>query len=121
MLEYSQRLGLKARAVLADHRSVGRVIFDGMVQGGAQAAGRDAGAIAVGKWADLVALDCSGPDMAGRMGDRLLDTFAFAGDDRMVRHLWSAGRHIVQDGRHIARDAVRTRFAAVMARLATVL
>ena len=44
-----------------------------------------------------------------------------AGDDRMVRHLWSAGRHIVQDGRHIARDQVRTRFAAVMARLATVL
>ena len=121
MLEYSQRLGLKARAVLADHRSVGRVIFDGMVQGGAQAAGRDAGAIAVGKWADLVALDCSGPDMAGRVGDRLLDTFAFAGDDRMVRHLWSAGRHIVQDGRHIARDQVRTRFAAVMARLAMVL
>jgi formimidoylglutamate deiminase len=121
MLEYSQRLGLKARAVLADHRSVGRVIFEGMVQGGAQAAGRDAGAIAVGKWADVVALDTSGPDMAARSADRLLDTFAFAGDDRMVRHLWSAGRHIVQEGRHVARDAVRARFAAVMARLATVL
>jgi hypothetical protein len=76
-----------------------------------------AGALA----ADLVALDCSGPDMAGRSGDRLLDTFAFAGDDRMVRHLWSAGRHIVQNGRHVARDTVRARFAAVMARLATVL
>jgi formimidoylglutamate deiminase len=121
MLEYSQRLGLKARAVLADQRSVGRLVFDGMVQGGAQAAGRNTGAIMAGKWADLVALDCSGPDMAGRSGDRLLDTFAFAGDDRMVRHLWSAGRHIVQNGRHVARDTVRARFAAVMARLATVL
>ena len=121
MLEYSQRLGLKARAVLADHRSVGRLVFEGMAQGGAQAAGRDAGAIELGKWADLVALDTSGPDMAGRRGDRLLDTFAFAGDDHMVRHLWSAGRHIVQDGRHIARDAVRARFATVMARLASVL
>ncbi len=121
MLEYSQRLGLKARAVLADDRSVGRRVFEGMAQGGAQAAGRDAGAIELGKWADLVALDASGPDMAGRSGDRLLDTFAFAGDDRMVRHLWSAGRHIVQDGRHIARDGVRARFATVMARLASVL
>ncbi|MGV8987866.1 MAG: formimidoylglutamate deiminase [Cypionkella sp.] len=119
ILEYSQRLGMRARAVLADSdRSVGRVIFDGMVQGGAKAAGRDSGAIAVGKWADLVALDGSGPDLAGRQGDRILDTFAFAGDDRMVRHLWSAGRHIVQDGRHVAREAVQERFAKVMARLA---
>lgn len=119
MLEYSQRLGMKARAVLADRdRSVGRVIFDGMTRGGAQAAGRQSGAIAVGNWADLVALDGSGPDLAGRQGDRILDTFAFAGDTSMVRHLWSAGRHIVQDGRHVAREAVGARFAAVMARLA---
>ena len=121
MLEYSQRLGMQARAVLADERSVGRVIFEGMVQGGAQAAGRDSGAIAVGKWADLVALDCSGPDMAGRKGDRMLDTFAFAGDDRMVQHVWSAGRHIVQMGRHVARETVRARFGRVMARLAEAL
>jgi formimidoylglutamate deiminase len=92
-----------------------------MVKGGAQAAGRESGAIAVGKWADLVALDCKGPDMAGRSGDRLLDTFAFAGDDRMVSDVWSAGRHIVQGGRHVARDAVRARFGCVMARLAEAL
>jgi formimidoylglutamate deiminase len=121
MLEYSQRLGMRARAVLADGRSAGRVIFEGMVKGGAQAAGRESGAIAVGKWADLVALDCKGPDMAGRSGDRLLDTFAFAGDDRMVSDVWSAGRHIVQGGRHVARDAVRARFGRVMARLAEAL
>lgn len=121
MLEYSQRLGMKARAVLADGRSVGRVIFEGMAKGGAQAAGRCSGTIEVGKWADLVALECTGPDMARRIGDRLLDTFAFAGDDRMVSDLWSAGRHIVQGGRHIARDAVRARFGKVMARLAEAL
>lgn len=118
MLEYSQRLGAKARAVLADGRSVGRLIFEGMCKGGAQAAGRASGAIAPGLWADLVALDLSGPDMAGRKGDRLLDTFAFAGDDRMVTDLWSAGRHIVKGGRHVGRDAVVARFARVMARLA---
>lgn len=121
MLEYSQRLGLKARAVLADHRSVGRVIFEGMALGGAQAAGRAAGAIAPGKWADLLALDMGAADLAGRQGDRILDSFAFAGDDRMVRAVWSAGRPIVQDGRHVARDAVRARFGAVMARLAQAL
>lgn len=121
LLEYSQRLGMKARAVLADARSVGRVIFQGMAEGGAQAAGRASGAIAAGKWADLVALDTTSPDLAGRQGDRLLDSFAFAGDDRMVSEVWSAGRHIVQGGRHVARDATRARFGAVMARLAEAL
>lgn len=64
-------------------------------------------------------LEAQSPDMAGRQGDRLLDTFAFAGDDRMVREVWSAGRHIVTQGRHIARNAVTQRFAGVMARLAS--
>ena len=50
-------------------------------------------------------------------GDTLLDTWIFAGDDRRVRHLWSAGRELVRDGRHVARDGVERRFAGVMRRL----
>ena len=117
-LEYSQRLAGRGRAMLADaQRSTGRVLWDGVCAGGAQAAGRDAGAIAVGRWADLVVLDTSGPDMAEAVGDTLLDTFIFAGDDRMVTDVWSAGRHLVSGGRHYARVRVVARYRQAMARL----
>ena len=49
-------------------------------------------------------------DLDGRDGDTLLDTFVFAGDDRMVRDVWSAGRHMVRDGRHVARDAIASAY-----------
>lgn len=117
LLEYSQRLGLKARAVMADRRSTGRVLWDGVAKGGAQAAGRASGAIAVGQWADLLALDTGDLRLEGVAGDQLLDTFIFAGRDGLVTDLWSAGRHIVRDGRHIARDSVAARFRASMRRL----
>ena len=117
LLEYSQRLAHKGRAMFGTAtQSTGRVLFDGAAKGGAQAAGRQAGAIRVGDWADLVRLDDQG-DLAARRGDAILDTFIFAGNDRMVTDLWSAGRHIVQGGAHVAKDQVRARFARVMARL----
>lgn len=117
-LEYSQRLGQKGRAVLATpDKSTGRTLYDGAVQGGAQAAGRNAGAIATGHWADLVTLDLSGPDLQGLGGDTILDTFIFAADDRLVTDLWSAGRHLVTNGHHHARDAVTRRYAQTVARL----
>ena len=117
-LEYSQRLAGHGRAMLAEAtRSTGRVLYQGACEGGALAAGRASGAIAVGMWADLMGLDCSGPDMAASAGDTLLDTFIFAGDDRMVADVWSAGRHIVTGGRHIVRDAVVASYRAVITRL----
>jgi formimidoylglutamate deiminase len=117
VLEYSQRLALKARAVLADHRSTGRLLWEGAAEGGAQAAGRASGSIAVGQWADLVALDTGDLRLEGLQGDQLLDAFVFAGRDGLVTDLWSAGRHIVKDGHHIAREAIATRFRATMRRL----
>lgn len=114
-LEYSQRLRDRGRAVLAtDAASTGRALFEGAVKGGAQAAGRAAGAIAVGRWADLLVLDSGVVDLEGRRGDALLDAFIFAGDDRMVSDVWSAGRHLVTGGRHIRRDAVATRYRQTM-------
>ena len=98
-------------------RSTGRVLWEGAAAGGAQAAGRDAGAIRAGAWADLVALDMGAIDLAGRTGDIILDTLIFAGDDRLVTDLWSAGRHIVTGGAHVARAAITARYRATMARL----
>lgn len=122
LLEYGQRLQGRGRAMLASPgQSTGRALFQAAVQGGAQAAGRASGAIRVGDWADLLALDTGAVNLAGRMGDGLLDAWIFAGSDGMVSDLWSAGRHIVSGGRHIARDAVEARYRAVTARLAGLL
>jgi formimidoylglutamate deiminase len=114
-LEYSQRLRDRGRAMLASQSaSTGRRLFDGAVRGGAQAAGRRSGIIAPGAWADLLALDTTCVDLAGRSGDTLLDSFIFAGDGRMVADVWSAGRHMVQNGRHIRREAILERYRRTM-------
>ena len=64
-----------------------------------------------------MALDGDAIDLDGKTGDTVLDTWIFAGDDRMVRDVWSAGRHIVRGGRHIARDAIAGRYREVMRHL----
>ena len=118
LLEYSQRLANKGRAMFAaPEKSTGRVLFEGAVQGGAQAAGRQSGGIRVGDWADMVALDMGAVDLEGRQGDDILDALIFAGDDRMVRDVWAAGRHVVTGGRHVARELIEAGYRRVMAGL----
>ena len=117
-LEYSQRLRDGARAVLADPgRSTGRVLFEGAATGGAQAAMRDSGALTPGRLADLLALGGKAADLVGKQGDALLDSFVFAGDERMVTDVWSAGRHVVADGRHVRRDPITRRYIRTVRRL----
>ena len=118
MLEYGQRLNDRARAVVATaERSSGRVLCDLAVAGGAQALGREAGAIRPGCWADLVALDDHALALVGMAGDRCLDGWIFTGDDALVADVWSAGRHVVREGQHISRDRVAERFREVLGRL----
>jgi formimidoylglutamate deiminase len=106
-LDTTQRLRDGSRAALATTaRSTGRRILEAAAAGGARAAGRGAGRIEAGAWADLLALDTAHPDLEGLEGDTLLDTFAFAGDSAMVAEVWSAGRHLVTGGRHVRREAI---------------
>ncbi|MFC2953838.1 formimidoylglutamate deiminase [Marinicaulis aureus] len=117
-LEHSQRLRDRQRAVLAtSEKSCGRAMLETAAAGGASALGRDAGRIETGALADLLALDSAAPALAGLSGDRMLDTWIFAGGDDLVTDVWAAGRHVVTSGAHIKRDAITTRFNAVMARL----
>lgn len=118
LLEYSQRLRDRGRAMLAEpERSTGRLLYESVLAGGAQAAGRQSGAIRVGDWADLLALDTRAVDLEGRQDDALLDAWIFAGDDRMVSEVWSAGRPVVSGGRHVGREGIEARYRRVMARL----
>ena len=111
-LEYSQRLHDRARVVLAGaNQSAGSNLYERALSGGAQALGRDCGAIETGRWADLVALDLECDGLFGLSGDRVLDGWIFAGSNRCVTDVWSAGRHAVRGGRHVAREAVAARYA----------
>ena len=114
-LEYSQRLRDHSRAALATtERSTGRLLLEAVNSGGAKAAGRNTGKIAEGMLADLFALDANSLHLAGRQGDMILDSFIFAGDDRMISDVWAAGRHKVRDGRHVGREAIVSRYLRTM-------
>ncbi|MEM1344658.1 MAG: formimidoylglutamate deiminase [Pseudomonadota bacterium] len=121
-LEYTQRLRSGERAVLSSPTwSVGRTLFERACEGGAQALGRASGAIAEGRLADLVSLDAKALALAERRGDRLLDGWIFAGDDRVIDCVWSAGRQMVRGGRHRGRARIEARFRTVMAELSEAL
>lgn len=106
-LDYSQRLRDGTRAALATpERSTGRRIFEGVLHGGAQASARASGRIEVGYWADMLSLDTTSEHLWGRTHDAVLDSWVFAGDDRLVKDVWSAGRHMVTNGLHTSRRAI---------------
>ena len=94
-------------------QSAGRVLYDGALAGGARALGRDTGAIAEGRFADLVAIDP--PAIPSSDPDTLLDAWLFCGSDAEVREVWAAGRHVVSGGRHRDRGAIDGRYRATLA------
>ena len=117
-LEYTQRLRDRSRAAMATSTaSTGRHILNAMIAGGAQAAGRHTGQIASGYWADLMALDTQSVTLASRTKDQLIDSFIFAGDDHLIRDVWSAGRHLVSGGRHIEHNKISSNYRTALASL----
>ena len=121
-LEYSQRLRDIARNVMVvddsmGEGSVGHTLYTGAAKGGAQALGRDAGEIAEGRLADLVAIDGTDPTLCALSRGQLLDGLVFAAKDSVVTDVWSAGRHAVTDGRHIARDGIVAGYRRAIASL----
>src|SRR5690606_16876141 len=115
--EYAQRLGNRARNVMAaGPGSTGRALFDAAHRGGAQALGAAAAGIAVGAPADFMAFDTSHPTCEGKAGDALLDAFVFAGAGGPDR-VWIGGRKLVENGRHRLRDEAERRFRKALREL----
>ncbi|MBX7482771.1 formimidoylglutamate deiminase [Qipengyuania qiaonensis] len=123
MLEVSQRLKHRQRAVLTDNatRSNGRYLYERAAEGGAQAIGRQAGAIAPGQLADIVALRDDLPFLDWPQPDQRLDAWIFGVEGPAVSNVWSAGRHIVRNGEHIRAADIRARFASTIRELGAAL
>ena len=121
-LDYSQRLRDHTRAPFAtSHKSTGRQLFEMMLQGGAQATARNTGALRVGAWADMLALDVENVTLHGLGGDALLDAWVFSGDDTLVTEVWSAGRHLVTRGQHVAKQQITHRYLRTLDALRDIL
>ena len=114
-LEYSQRLRDCARNVMVKGEgSVGHVLYTGAARGGAKALARDAGEIAVGRLADLTAIDSTTPALCALQPEQVLDGLVFAAKDDVVSDVWSAGRHMVKGGKHIRRDEILSDYRGAM-------
>ncbi len=118
LLEYSQRLHHKGRALICtDQRSTGRSLFEACLNGGAQAIGRKSGQIREGYLADFVTLNNTHPDLLDLQGDYLLDSWIFASGDNLVQDVISAGRYIVKDGAHVHKEKIQKSFEQTISKL----
>lgn len=119
MLEYSQRLSLRQRNVMASAagQSTGRSLFDAALAGGHQALGSEAVGFRVGGIANIVALRPSSSASWALSPDRVLDAWVFSPGAVSVDQVWARGALLVENGRHHARDAVAARFDRTMTRL----
>ncbi|WP_420962989.1 formimidoylglutamate deiminase [Brucella sp. IR073] len=113
-LEYSQRLALRARNVVAaSGGSTGRRLFDEALAGGGAALAASGG-LAEGNYADMVSLDLGAVPYLTR--DQILDHWVFAGGVK-VDCVWALGRKQVEGGRHQKREVINRRFLAAMGEL----
>ncbi len=125
-LEYGQRLATRHRniAVSESSNSVGETLWGDALYGGAQAAGVDIGMIEAGDGdgaarADLLVLDHDAPLLSARNVENVLDTFLFAGNANLVRHVMVNGDWMVRDFCHRDEARIAARYRAAVERLAT--
>jgi len=124
LLEYGQRLHHQSRNIVAtaEQPHTGERLYQASLQGGRRAMGRrDAGAIAVGRRADLIVLDATSPLLCATPDRYLLDRFIFSGNDNPVKDVMVAGRWRIRDRHHPQAAAIAGDFRRTMTRLMTLL
>lgn len=118
LLEYSQRLALRARNVMTEPgRSTAEAMVTAAVSGGGQALGETVTGLRVGASADIVSLKADHPALAGHGPASFLDAWVFNAGRALVDTVWVRGAVRVSGGRHPGREAIGRRFAQTMARL----
>lgn len=120
-LEYSQRLGLRARNVIAQAGgSTGEELFTRAEKGAARVLGatRDTvSGLQLGADADLVAIETD--EVPYLTTGNLLDHFVFARGTK-VGDVWARGQKVVSGGVHLDRQRIAARFSEAMSELTAV-
>jgi formimidoylglutamate deiminase len=126
MVEYSQRLFHRRRNVLAGKEgdntedgkaeaSVGAYLYRGALRGGALASGRPVAGLAAGQRADLMVLDATDSDLAGKHGNQVLDSLVFCHRAHTpIRDVMTGGRWVVRHGRHAQEEASALAYRAAL-------
>ncbi|HEX6834220.1 MAG TPA: formimidoylglutamate deiminase, partial [Rudaea sp.] len=83
-----------------------------------EASGAAIGALDEACRADLLVLDPDAPLLAGRSVEHVLDTFLFAGNSGLVRHVMTNGAWVVRDFRHRDEERIAARYRACVERFA---
>ncbi len=111
-LEYGQRLAGQRRNVAATPGmpDVAAFLWQGALHGGAQAAGRPVGALAVGNRADVLVLDDAHVNLDGVEPADVLGRFLLSGNDNLVRDVLVGGEWVVKNGRHFNQDSIAHRY-----------
>ena len=120
LLEYGQRLATQRRNVGADaaQPQVATALTLAAVRGGAQAAGRAIGGLAVGQQADFVVLDATHRALRGLPAPEMLSAHVFASSrSSAVDAVWVGGRCRVERGRHRLHDRAADAFIAARSAL----
>ena len=119
LAEYAQRLSRRKRnlALHAPGAAIADGLWDAAARGGAQAAGRQCGAIEIGRRADLVAFALDDAAAAAYAPAQWLSQAMFGGSRAQVTDVWVGGKQLVRDGRHPQQDAIAARYAQTMQRL----
>lgn len=115
-LEYIQRLVHRERKLIQSPEipSVGGMLMDRTVAGGARAIGKKTGKIAAGYRADFVVLDTNLASMTGKVRDHVLDAAIFASNQNPVKHVMSGGKWAVRERKHKREDHVLENYRKVM-------
>jgi formimidoylglutamate deiminase len=117
LLEYAQRLQCRRRNIAATPaRHTGQALWQAAASGGAQACGRAAGRIAVGRSADFTIVAPT-PETAQSTPDFVLDAAIFAATRCPVRHVMTRGAWVVRDGIHRAEEAIDAAYAKALTEL----
>lgn len=122
LLEYHERLRKLRRVVLGRDDGAGRVVsapvlLEAATSAGAASLRLEAGAIAPGLLADLVAVDLEHHALAGTSGDLLAATLALSAPRDVVCDVWVGGVRRVRERRHELLAEAVSAFRRCAARL----
>ncbi|APW36476.1 formimidoylglutamate deiminase [Rhodoferax koreense] len=120
LLEYGQRLQRRERNVLASaaESQVATAMTLQAVAGGAQAAGRAVGGLAVGQQADFCVLNARHVALAGLPAPEMLSSHVFASHrTSAIASVWAGGIERVAAGRHALHDSAAAAFVAARSQL----
>ena len=122
LVEYHERLRRKARVVIAGDDGAGGLsvappLVEMATSGGARSLDLEAGRIAPGLLADLLAVDLEHPSLLGTDATSLGPALTLSATPDVVRDVWVGGARRLEDGRHPRQEEAAEAFRRVSARI----